>query len=280
MSKALRHAPRWMALVVTSFLTVPVLAQSCEARYPSPESMATMFDAALGLDEALNDPGQDHQVVLLARGGQDLSRYGLKHSHLGLAVREDNGMWRVLHLLNRCKTGESRLYREGLANFIGESAQHANVRVGVFPSLLERRLKELLTSSDLPRKLHESRYSMVAYPFSTEYQNSNQWILEILAAASSPDMNQVATRQQAQARLKQQGYRASRLHLKLHERLGARFGIDHVAVDDHPANERISGNYSVVTVESVFDFLQQQALLKRDFEVPRGTETPIKESSP
>ena len=121
---------------------------------------------------------------------------------------------------------------------------------------------------------------MVAYPFSTEYQNSNQWVLEVLAAAGSPDTNQASSRVQAQARLKQQGYKASRLHLKLHERLGARFGIDHVAVEDHPAGERISGNYSVVTVESVFDFLHQQNLLLQDYEVSQRTRNTIKESSP
>lgn len=258
----------------------PAIAQSCAARYPLPESTARMFDVALALEDALNDLGQDHQVVLLARGGQDLTRYGLRHSHLAFALREESGTWRVVHLLNRCKSGESRLYREGLANFIGESAQHADVRVGVFRPSLQRRLHEFLASSDVPKKLHEPRYSMVAYPFSTEYQNSNQWVLEVLAAAGSPDTNQASSRVQAQARLKQQGYKASRLHLKLHERLGARFGIDHVAVEDHPAGERISGNYSVVTVESVFDFLHQQNLLLQDYEVSQRTRNTIKESSP
>ena len=60
-------------------------------------------------------------MVVLARAGQDLSKYGLRYSHLGFAYRQpdrDGGhVWRVLHKLNQCGTAESAIYRQGLGEF-------------------------------------------------------------------------------------------------------------------------------------------------------------------
>jgi hypothetical protein len=38
----------------------------------------------------------------------------------------------------------------------------------------------------LPASVYHPGYNMVAYPWSTAYQNSNQWLLEMLAAAWAP----------------------------------------------------------------------------------------------
>ncbi|WP_425525237.1 DUF2145 domain-containing protein [Xanthomonas hortorum] len=249
-------------------------APVCTPHYPTPATLAAMFDMAKSTQQAL-DALDGAQVVLLARGGQDLSRYGLKHSHLAFALREDDGTWRVKHLLNHCKSDTSELYCEGLSNFIGESALNADLRVGVLAPALQQRLRTLLQDpATLAHTLHEARYSMIAYPFSTEYQNSNQWVLEVLAAALAATDAQAATpvqdRRSAQAWLKRNGYQPTRLHIDLSKRIGARFFVANAAVTDHPASERISGNYSVITVESVFDFLQQQHMLQQDQSIPHS----------
>src|SRR5690606_14768312 len=67
--------------------------------------------------------------------------------------------------------------------------------------------------------------------------------------------------------LKRNSYTPARLHIGLGKRLGARFFVDNVAVTDHPASERISGNYSVVTVESIFDFLHRSGALERELSI-------------
>ncbi len=46
----------------------------------------------------------------------------------------------------------------------------------------QRRIGALL-SAGAGGRLHEAHYNLVAYPWSTEYQNSNQWVLETIAAA-------------------------------------------------------------------------------------------------
>jgi len=261
----------WLFLLAcTACLPVHVLARECVTRYPAPETMAMTFDMAQNLRRSLDAMHPQADVVLLARGGQDLSRFGLVYSHLAFALRDEQGPWRVLHVLNRCKTGRSDLYREGLANFIGESVLRSDVLVVVPGVDLQMRLKGILSAvaSDLAQRLHESRYTLVAYPFSTEYQNSNQWVLEVLAAAAMPGQPSI-DRKQVQAWLRSAGYRPSSLHIKFHERLAARFGIDNATTTDHPASERLSGDYSVVTVDSVVDFMKAQQWLARELVVPR-----------
>ncbi|MCC5073761.1 DUF2145 domain-containing protein [Xanthomonas campestris] len=259
------------ALLALLPLTAAAATPQCAERYPTPASSAAMFDMAASTAQAL-DALADARVVVLARGGQDLSRYGLQHSHLAFAMRDDDGIWRVRHLLNRCKSDASQLYLEGLSNFIGESATKSSVRIGVLASGVQQRLLQMLGGAGTSaHRLHAPRYSMVAYPFSTEYQNSNQWVLEVLAAALAADAQPAVTitdRADAQRWLRAARYHPTKLHLDLSQRIGARIAVVNVAVTDHPASERISGNYSVVTVESVFDFLHQRDAIAQELSIP------------
>lgn len=241
----------------------------CVERHPTPQSLAAMFDVALTAGETL-DALDGVDVVIIARGGQDLSKYGLRHSHLAFLLREADGNWRAVHLLNHCKSPQSELFREGLSTFIGESGSHTDLRIGVPTPAVRKALIAMLTPPAIQaRALHEPRYSVVAYPFRDEYQNSNQWVLEVLAAALAheDDGTLLIKRAQAQAWLKERDYRPSTLHIGVAKRLGARFFVPNAAVTDHPASERISGNYSVVTVESVFDFLAQRHALQQELNV-------------
>ncbi|WP_277872346.1 DUF2145 domain-containing protein [Vulcaniibacterium tengchongense] len=96
-----------------------------------------------------------------------------------------------------------------------------------------------------------------------------QWVLEVMAAAAMPATAGLPNRKRVQAWLRSNGYRPSALHIKLHERVAARFGIANATTGDHPASERLSGDYSVVTVESVVKFLQSQGWIAREWVVRR-----------
>lgn len=260
------------ALLCAMLMGAAAIAQAepaCVERYPTPAALASMFDVALTTTEQL-DALDGVDVVLVARGGQDLSRYGLRHSHVAFLMREDDGQWRAVHLLNPCKTAQSHLFREGVATFIGETSSHTDLRIGVPTPALRDALKAMLTQPAIQaRALHEARYSVVAYPFRTEYQNSNQWVLEVLGAAMAQveEGTLIVNRTQVQAWLQRHRYTPSTLHIGVAKRLGARFFVPNAAVTDHPASERISGNYSVVTVESIFDFLQQRSSLQQELSV-------------
>lgn len=255
---------------------------TCLERYPSPAAEAAMFDVAWTTSERL-DALPDVDVVIAARGGQDLTRYGLRHSHLAFLLREDDGRWRAVHLLNRCKTDRSKLYREGLANFIGESGGHTDLRIGVPDSALRARLKTLLQPPAQEAKaLHEPRYNVVAYPFRTDFQNSNGWVLEVLAAAmaGTGDAAAVMDRAQVQQWLRSNDYLPSVLHIGLGKRVGARLFVANATTTDHPAGERVSGNYSVVTVESVFDFLRVRQQLQQELSIPHVAVTGAAAATP
>lgn len=260
------------ALLCAVLMGAAAIAQAepqCVERYPTPAALASMFDVALATTEQL-DALDGVDVVLIARGGQDLSRYGLRHSHVAFLLREDDGQWRAVHLLNPCKTAESHLFHEGVATFIGETSSHTDLRIGVPTPALRDALKAMLTQPAIQaRALHEARYSVVAYPFRTEYQNSNQWVLEVLGAAMAQveERTLIVNRTQAQAWLQRHMYTPSTLRIGVAKRLGARFFVPNAAVTDHPASERISGNYSVVTVESIFDFLQLRSSLQQELSV-------------
>lgn len=146
-----------------------------------------------------------------------------------------------------------------------------HLRIGVPTPALRDALKAMLTPPAIQAKaLHEARYSVVAYPFRAEYQNSNQWVLEVLGAAMAQveERTLIVNRTQAQQWLQRHMYTPSTLHIGVAKRLGARFFVPNAAVTDHPASERISGNYSVVTVESIFDFLQLRSSLQQELAVP------------
>ena len=263
-------------LVARTFLlsallaTATAQAQECATHYPSVGTTASMFDMAVNIRNSLDALSPRVDVVMLARGGQDLSRFGLIYSHLSFALRDADGQWRVVHELNVCKTNHSDLYREGLVEFVGESVLRADVLVVVPNTNLQERLKQILTpTGEVARALHEPRYSLVSYPFSTRYQNSNQWVLEVLVAATMPASGRSVSREDIQAQLKQKGYVPSTLHIKLHERLAARLWVDNATTVDHPASERLSGNYSVVTVDSVVDFMKKEGWASRVFTVSR-----------
>lgn len=245
-------------------------APACTPRYPPPATMAAMFDMAAVTSQRL-DALDGVDVAIAARGGQDLSKYGLRHSHLAILLRDDNRQWQVYHLLNRCQGNTSRLYREGLVNLLGESSVSSNLRVGIPAPEVAAALRQLLAgNAPIAHALHQPRYSMLAWPGGDDYQNSNQWVLEMLAAAVAQARDGQALDDRSKTRhwLKDNGFLPSRLHIGLGKRLGARFFVDNVAVTDHPASERISGNYSVVTVESVFNFLHDQQVLQQELSIP------------
>jgi hypothetical protein len=226
--------------------------RGCEVK----PTQAVNFIAAMELAEktrvTLDASGA--QVVLLSRVGQDLSKYGLRYSHMGYARRDAaSGHWTVVHELNECGTARSALYEQGLGNFFLDDlfAFEANILV---PSKRSQTRIAAMLNSGTPLRLHRARYNMLSYAFSTEYQNSNQWVLETYAASVS-DL-QIGDRAQAQAWLKLAGYRPRTVQVGAGARLGARLFSANIAFDDHPFGRRAMGMIDTVVVESVLSFVK------------------------
>jgi hypothetical protein len=243
-----------LALVVALVLSLAGTAragQACEEGKPTVRELAAGMELAAHTAAALDASGA--KVVLLARAGQDLSRYGLRWSHFAFAYRQDDGAWRVVHKLNTCATTQANLFRQGLGQFFNDRPFRYEAAFVVPTPELQQRLLPLLQDNTALARLHQPRYSMVAYAFGTRYQQSNQWALETLAMAAEPGAN--TSRSQAQAWLRWQGYRPGVLHLDTFTRLGARLTRANIEFDDHPTGDRFAGHIATVTVDSVFDWL-------------------------
>jgi hypothetical protein len=199
-------------------------------------------------------------VVVIARAGQNLSEYGLRYSHLGFAYREGEGdaaVWRIVHKLNQCGSARASIYRQGLGEFFLDDLWQYEAAVVVLAPQAQAHLRALLADNKAVVRLDTPDYSMVAYPWSDRYQQSNQWAIETLALAEDPA---AATRERAQAWLRLHGYEPTTLHLSAFKRLGARLVSANVAFDDHPNEKRFSDRIETVTVDSVFRWLERDGL--------------------
>ena len=250
---------------------------------------------ALGLAERVQDSldASGAQVVIIARAGQDLRKYGLQWSHLAFAYRDDSaapnpmptpaiaglpapvlgqisdqpiavprplprrGTWRIVHKLNQCGTADAAVFRQGLAEFFLDTPFRYEAAYVVPDPEVQAALLRVVTDDQRLIQWHTAPYSVVAYPWSTRYQQSNQWALETLAGALDPA---ASTRERAQAWLQLHDYQPTVLHLDALTRLGARMTRANVAFDDHPNSKRFSDHIETVTVESMFAWMQRMRI--------------------
>jgi hypothetical protein len=242
--------------ITAALLTAPAAqaGRSCDAHKPTAHTITRGLTLAERSLNALDASGA--QVVVLARAGQDLGKYGVRYSHLGFAYKTPEG-WRVLHKLNLCGTADGALYRQGLGEFFLDDLWRYEAAWVVPSADFQAKLMMLLRDERRAVSLHHKPYSIVSYAWGRQYQQSNQWAIETLAAAMEPG---VQTRDAAQAWLMFKGYQPTTLKLGPFTRLGGRVGSANVAFDDHPPDKRFSDRIETVTVDSVFAWLQRAGL--------------------
>jgi hypothetical protein len=174
---------------------------------------------------------------------------------MGIALRDHAaGRWTVVHVLNECGTASSHVYEEGMGNFFLTDLFRHEAQIVVPGPDAQARLVQVL-SGRTPLRLHEPRYNMLSYAFSTRYQNSNQWVLETYAAASAAD-GDIATRGEAQAWLKNAGSAPITVDVPAAARLGARMFRANVAFDDHPFDRRMAGHIDTITTDAIVRFVR------------------------
>jgi hypothetical protein len=228
--------------------------RSCENKPAQVDAIERSMALAERTAQALDATGA--QVVVLARAGQNLSAYGLRWSHLGLAYRDGTG-WRVVHKLNHCGTARAALYRQGLGEFFLDDLYRYEAAMVVPAPEVQQRLLPVLRDNARAARLHVPAYNMVAYPWAQTYQQSNQWAIETLAMTQD---DAVTNRARAQGWLQMKGYEPTTLHLSAFQRLGARVTAANVAFDDHPNAKRFTDRIDTVTVDSVFAWLNRSGL--------------------
>jgi len=166
----------------------------------------------------------------------------------------------VIHLLNRCGTEVSGLYDEGLINFFLDDPFAYEALIAVpNPGAQQDLLRAL--RSPLVWRLHQSRYNTIAHPQSPDFQNSNQWLLELLVAARTKGA--VNHRSEAQRHPLMQSYQPETIRIDRLTRIGGGLFKANLTFTDHPLADRLKGEYQTVTVRSVIRFLQRSGWLER-----------------
>jgi hypothetical protein len=246
-------------VVVSAILGAPEVfaGKSCEETTMGADKTSEAFDAGLRLQNTLNTGGQ--KVLILARRGQNLEKYGVTFSHAAFAVRAADGRgWSVFHDLNTCGSASAKLFEQGLADFLADDLYSNEVAMVVPEDWLQDRLLQILSSGPERFLMHEAHYSAVAYPFSIKYQNSNGWLLETYARAAA-DVK-LSGRADAQSWLKANQYVPSILNLGPLTRLGGRVFKANVAFDDHPDALRWNNRITVNTGDDVLRFVSKHAI--------------------
>lgn len=234
---------------------------ACLDKAPDAANVMKAMELAQKSSKALDASGA--QVALIARVGQDLSQYHLRYSHMAFVWRpKQGGPWSVIHELNQCGTANSSLFDEGLGNLFLDDMFAYQTMIVIPSQETQSRLAAMLADHTI-LKFHTREYNMLAYPFSTQFQNSNQWLLETLSAAMAHDAR-IEDRTQAQAWLKMAAYQPTTLEIPTMKRLGADFFRANISFNDHPFARRMAGQIDTVTVESIVSFIAQHDQATRE----------------
>ncbi len=215
---------------------------------------------------------------MLARRGSDLSTCRFageqpRFTHTALAVRE-HGEWWVHHLLNTHGGPLGHLYRQPLIDFFRDDPMEYAVSVLVPSTALQRKIVRVL-GSPLREGLYNPSYSRVAYPYSTRYQNSNQWIAEIVVAAQA----EVSSRVDAQCELRSRGLRPDvLLDIGPVRQLASYWLTRNTRLDDHPARNRLGGRFEFLLEPSLRHYLCDSDAVRAMGELSLGS-TPSQDST-
>ncbi len=240
----------------------------------TPAHLATLERYEAEMAEKLGRTLDRHakRAALVGRVGSDLSSLRFENerphvTHVGLALREGSE-WRIHHLMNTHEGPEGHLYDQSPIEFFRDDPFEYRATVLVPSPGLQEKIVRVLASSRR-EGLHTRRYSRIAYPFSTRYQNSNQWVLEIVGAAQSGEVTRAAV----------QRYLASRglapsvlLAVGILRQALSKLKSRNTHFDDHPLHDRLRGRFSLVLGSSLTRYVRRTDGVLAEIEIALGAE--------
>lgn len=242
-----------VSIALLAYSAAGLAGQDCAER---PAATAQALERGLQLGRKVRDQLEQSgaSVALVGRIGLDLSEYGQRYSHMAVAFRDHvQNSWQVVHLFNTCGKGESEILTQPIENFYQTELFDYEAMLVIPGYTLQGRLRSAFMNPASARRLHQKAYNLIAHPFNTQYQNSNQWILESLTLGLSDEP--VMDRGAAQRWLKSKDYEPGGIRIPNLRRSAARMFSPHVHFSDHTQQEYEKQTYMVVTVDSIVKFL-------------------------
>ena len=199
-------------------------------------------------------------LAIVARSGLDLSRFGLRYSHAGFSLKASpNTPWSVRQLYYACDEGRPRIFDQGLSGFLlgTDNPSIGYVSVVFMPAAEADRLERAALDNGRALQLLNATYSANAYAWGLQYQNCNQWVIELLAAAWGhlDDDDAGAPRAQAQHWLADQGYEPSRVEIGNRALTWAAAFVPWLHTDDHPSDDITQMVYRISMPASIEGFV-------------------------
>jgi hypothetical protein len=225
----------------------------------SPAQKDRLFRFGNVVKAELEKSGQ--RVALIARSGLDLARFGVRYSHAGFTLKGSaETPWAVRQLYFACEERLPRLFDQGMLAFVlgMNEANVGYVSVVLLPAAESAEVERRALDNRHALQLLGGRYSANAYPFSAQYQNCNQWVVEMLATARGGLDVSTDLRERAQAWLKEQGFRPSVFDAGWRPLMwAASHLVPWLHEDDHPAEDLRQKLYRVSMPSSIEGFVQE-----------------------
>jgi hypothetical protein len=252
-------------LFVCAALGTGALWGPCEAgvfRYCDPPSEldATQQDTILRFGAVIKSTLERSggSLALVARSGLDLSRFQMRYSHAGISLRANpNGPWSVRQLYYDCDERRPRIFDQGIAGFVVGAGDPS---IGYFSVVLlpgaETEVERIVQDNRQVLRLLGGTYSANAYPFALRYQNCNQWVAELMAAAWGGLQGPENLRERAQAWLGRAAYRPSPMTVRPRALVFAAPFVPWVQVDDHPEEARRAAVFEVSMPAALEEFVR------------------------
>ncbi|WP_174874681.1 DUF2145 domain-containing protein [Vogesella oryzae] len=210
------------------------------------------------------------QAAIVARAGLDLGRFGIRYSHAGISLQQSpNTPWSVRQLYYACDDSQPHIYDQGLSGFLLDSHQQdsAYVSIVLLPQPAEQQLLAAALNREQVLAMLGADYSANAYAFSSQYQNCNQWLMELLASAWGNLPAGVPAREAAQHWLQQQQYQPSTVDVKYGFMVWAAYFVPLLHNGDHPAANLVARHYQVSMPAAIDQFVQTQWPASRRIEL-------------
>ena len=201
------------------------------------------------------------RLALVSRSGLDLGFFGMRYSHAGISLKASaETPWAVRQLYFSCDERKPRIFDQGMSAFVlgTHQPQLGYLSAVLLPDADAAALERTALDNRQALQLLGATYSANAHAFNTVYQNCNQWLAELLAAAWGPRPDAQAPRAQAQAWLREAGFEPSAMDVGWRVLMWAGQLIPWVHNDDHPAQDIDAKLYRVVMPAAIEAFVQQR----------------------
>ena len=257
---AARKLARSVFLALLFALGCVFPCQAGQFRYcdPPTELDATQQDTLLRfgavIKATLESTGQ--RLALVSRSGLDLSRFDMRYSHAGISLRaHPAGPWTVRQLYFDCDERRPRIFDQGIAGFLVGSGDPS---IGYFSVVLlpgaDAEIERVTLDNGRALGLLGAQYSANAYAFGQQYQNCNQWVVEMMAVGWGDLKDSTQLRSQAQQWLQGADYEPARFEVGNPVLMWLGGVLPWLHRDDHPQDDLEQWRFRVSMPQSIESF--------------------------